>query len=346
MKMPSHQPVAMRATHWEISFPVLLAGLALAIVVASSIGLVAERISATAVSGFLTLFETDPDTAMAILLEVRLPRILLGAMVGATLGLSGAALQGWLRNPLAEPGLIGASAAAALGAVIAFYFGLGALSQYALPIGGVIGAMAGLGILMMMVGRDPSVLTVILGGVAVTAFAGALTQLALNLAPSPYATLEVITWMMGSLANRSFDHVWLALPLTIVGWGLLAGTGRALDALTVGEDAARSMGVNLNRLRWRVVFGVGLSVGAAVSVSGVIGFVGLVIPHLLRPLVGFMPSRLLPASALGGAALVLFSDLLVRYLSPGQELKLGVVTALIGAPFFLVMLLEVRKRGQ
>mgnify|MGYP005992532217 FL=1 len=152
--------------------------------------------------------------------------------------------------------------------------------------------------------------------------------------------------MMGSLANRSFDRAWLALPLTIIRWGLLAGTGRALDALTVGEDAARSMGVNLNRLRWRVVFGVGLSVGAAVSVSGVIGFVGLVIPHLLRPLVGFMPSRLLPASALGGAALVLFSDLLVRYLSPGQELKLGVVTALIGAPFFLVMLLEVRKRGQ
>lgn len=330
----------------EIPFPLLLAGLALAGLIAAGVGLVADRISATALAGFLTLLSEDRETALAILTEVRLPRIVLGAIVGGTLGLSGAALQGWLRNPLAEPGLIGASAAAALGAVIAFYFGLGSLSQFALPAGGVIGAMAGLGILLLLVGRDPSVLTVILAGVAVTAFAGALTQLALNLAPSPYATLEVITWLMGSLANRSFEHVWLALPMTVVGWVLLAGTGRALDALTVGEDAARSMGVNLTRLRWRIVFGVGLSVGAAVSVSGIIGFVGLVIPHLLRPLVGYMPSRLLPASALGGAALVLYADVLVRYLSPGQELKLGVVTALIGAPFFLLLLMEVRRRGQ
>ena len=330
----------------EIPFPLLLAGLALAGLIAAGLGLVADRISATALAGFLTLLSEDRETALAILTEVRLPRIVLGAIVGGTLGLSGAALQGWLRNPLAEPGLIGASAAAALGAVIAFYFGLGSLSQFALPAGGVIGAMAGLGILLLLVGRDPSVLTVILAGVAVTAFTGALTQLALNLAPSPYATLEVITWLMGSLANRSFEHVWLALPMTVVGWVLLAGTGRALDALTVGEDAARSMGVNLTRLRWRIVFGVGLSVGAAVSVSGIIGFVGLVIPHLLRPLVGYMPSRLLPASALGGAALVLYADVLVRSLSPGQELKLGVVTALIGVPFFLLLLMEVRRRGQ
>ncbi|MDF1748699.1 MAG: iron ABC transporter permease [Alphaproteobacteria bacterium] len=330
----------------EMPFPLLLAGLAMAGLIAAGLGLVADRISATALSGFLTLLSEDRETALAILTEVRLPRIVLGAIVGGTLGLSGAALQGWLRNPLAEPGLIGASAAAALGAVIAFYFGLGSLSQFALPAGGVIGAMAGLGVLLLLVGRDPSVLTVILAGVAVTAFAGALTQLALNLAPSPYATLEVITWLMGSLANRSFEHVWLALPMTVLGWLLLAGTGRALDALTVGEDAARSMGVNLIRLRWRIVFGVGLSVGAAVSVSGIIGFVGLVIPHLLRPLVGYMPSRLLPASALGGAALILYADVLVRYLSPGQELKLGVVTALIGAPFFLLLLIEVRRRGQ
>ncbi len=326
--------------------PLLLVGLMIAIFLAAVLGLVAERISATAVSGFLTLWSEDPDIALAILTEVRLPRVVLGIMVGATLGLSGAALQGWLRNPLAEPGLIGASAAGALGAVVAFYFGLGALSQYAVPVGGVVGALAGLGVLMVMIGRDPSILTVILAGVAVTAFAGALTQLALNLAPSPYATLEVITWLMGSLANRSFEHVWLALPLTLIGWGLLAGTGRALDALTLGEDAARSMGINLVSLRWRIVFGVGFCVGAAVSVSGIIGFVGLVVPHLLRPLVGYVPSRMLPVSMLGGAALVLFSDVAVRYLSPGQELKLGVVTALIGAPFFLFLLIEVRRRGQ
>lgn len=330
----------------EVSFPLLLGGLCLAGLIAVGLGLVAERISATALSGFLTLLNDDPETAWAILTEVRLPRVLLGAMVGMTLGLSGAVLQGWLRNPLAEPGLIGASGAAALGAVVSFYFGFGTLSQYALPAGGVVGALVGLGILLIMVGRDPGVLTVILAGIAVTAFTGALTQLALNLAPSPYATLEVIAWLMGSLSNRSFEHLWLALPMTLVGWILLIGTGRSLDALTIGEDAARSMGVNLSRLRWRIVLGVGFSVGAAVSVSGIIGFVGLVVPHLLRPLVGYMPSRLLPASALGGAALVLFADLAVRYLSPGQELKLGVLTALIGAPFFLLLLIDVRRRSR
>ncbi|MBP5856240.1 iron ABC transporter permease [Marivibrio halodurans] len=335
-----------RAGRREPPFGLLLLGLAMAAVLAGTLGLVSERISATAVEGFLSLLDSDPETAWAILTRVRLPRVMLGAMVGASLGLSGAALQGWLRNPLAEPGLIGASGAAALGAVLAFYFGLADWVQFALPVGGVLGALAGLGLLLAMVGRDPSVLTVILAGVAVSAFSGALTQLAINLAPSPYSTLEVITWLMGSLANRSFDHVLLALPLTLVGWGLLAGTGRALDALTVGEDAARSMGVSLTLLRWRIVLGVGLSVGSAVSVTGVVGFVGLVIPHLLRPLVGYVPSRLLPVSALGGAAIVLLADVAVRYLSPGQELKLGVVTALVGAPFFLLLLMDVRRKTQ
>lgn len=335
-----------RAGRREPPFGLLLLGLALATVLAGTLGLVAERISATAVAGVLSLIDSDPETAWAILTQVRLPRVLLGAMVGASLGLSGAALQGWLRNPLAEPGLIGASGAAALGAVLAFYFGLADWVHFALPVGGVLGALVGLGVLLVMVGRDPNVLTVVLAGVAVSAFSAALTQLAINLAPSPYSTLEVITWMMGSLANRSFDHLLLALPLTLVGWGLLAGTGRALDALTAGEDAARSMGVSLTVLRWRVVLGVGFCVGSAVSVTGVVGFVGLVVPHLLRPLVGYMPSRLLPASALGGAALVLLADVAARYLSPGQDLKLGVVTALVGAPFFLVLLMDARRRSR
>ncbi|MCR9219107.1 MAG: iron ABC transporter permease [Alphaproteobacteria bacterium] len=329
----------------EPPFGLLLAGLGAAALVAAGIGLLGDRLSADAVAGFAALLGTHPDAAWDILIEVRLPRVLLGAMVGVTLGLSGAALQGWLRNPLAEPGLIGASAAAALGAVIAFYFGIADWLRFALPAGGTLGALVGLGALLLLVGRDPSTLTVILAGVAVSAFAAALTQLALNLAPSPYAALEVITWMMGSLANRSLEHLWLALPLTLVGWALLAGTGRALEALTLGEDAARSLGVRLDRLRWRIILGVGLSVGAAVSVSGVIGFVGLVVPHLLRPLCGYSPSRLLPASALGGAALVLVADAAVRTLSPGPELKLGVVTALIGAPFFLMLLRDVRRRG-
>ncbi len=194
-----------------------------------------------------------------------------------------------------------------------------------------------------LAGRNSSVLTLILAGVAVNSFAGALTALALNLAPSPYAVLEIVFWLLGSLADRSMDHVALAAPLMAAGWALLLVGGRGLDALTLGEDTAESLGVDLGRLRVLVVLGTALAVGAAVSVSGVIGFVGLVVPHLLRPLVGHRPSRLLAASALGGAALVLAADVAVRILFPVPELKLGVLTALIGAPFFFALVLRSRR---
>jgi iron complex transport system permease protein len=284
-----------------------------------------------------------PATAL-IVREVRLPRALLGLMIGATLGLAGAALQGFLRNPLAEPGLIGVSASAALGAVLVFYTGLAGVFALALPLGGLLGALAAVALVQLLAGRDESPLTLILAGVAVTSFAAALTSLALNLVPSPYAALEIVFWMMGSLADRSFDHVWLAAPFMIAGCAVLATLGRALEALTLGEDAARTLGFDLRRVRRRVVLGTALSVGAATSVAGAIGFVGLVVPHLLRPLVGHSPGRLLPASALGGAALTLLADVAVRVLSPGRELKLGVLTALVGAPFFLYLILDARRR--
>ena len=288
----------------------------------------------------------DPEVLWLIFSEIRMPRAVLATLVGATLGLSGAALQGYLRNPLAEPGLVGASSTAALGAVLMLYTGASAWFPMALPLGGIAGAITGLALVTVLAGSRSGALTLILAGVAVNTLAAALTSLALNLAPSPYAALEIIFWLLGSLADRSFEHVRIALPFMLVGWILLLGLGRALDALSIGEEAASSLGLSLTRLRLLLLLGVGLSVGAAVAVSGAIGFIGLVVPHLLRPLVGHRPGALLPASALGGAALTLAADIGVRLLSPGTELKLGVLTALIGSPFFLYLLINMRRTNQ
>ncbi|HET8726353.1 MAG TPA: iron ABC transporter permease [Alphaproteobacteria bacterium] len=281
--------------------------------------------------------------AAIIFAEIRLPRALLGLMVGAVLGLSGAALQGLLRNPLAEPGVVGVSGSASFGAVVMFYTGLAASFPLALPLGGMAGAFLAVALLYSLAGRDSSVLTLVLAGIALNSFAAALTSLALNLSPNPFAVAEIVFWLLGSLADRSLHHVAVAAPFMVVGAVLLLLSARALDALTLGEDTARSLGFDLGRLRARIVLGTALAVGAAVSVSGAIGFVGLVVPHLIRPLVGHQPSQLLPLSALGGAVTILAADTGVRLLGSTQELKLGVVTALLGAPFFLALVLKTRR---
>lgn len=279
-----------------------------------------------------------------VMQEVRLPRALLGLMTGAALGLAGAAMQGFLRNPLAEPGLIGTSASAALGAVIALQSGLAALHVLALPGMALLGAFLSVGLILAIAGPRGGALTLILAGIAVSAFAGALTALVLNLSPNPFAAAEIVFWLLGSLADRSFVHVWIAAPFVLAGGALLLSLGRGLDALTLGEDAAASLGVRLGRLRLLVIAGAAASVGGVTAVAGAIGFVGLVVPHVLRPFVGARPSALLPASALGGAAMVLAADIAVRLVAPDRDLKLGVLTALIGAPFFLHLIWRLRRR--
>ncbi len=290
------------------------------------------------------LFSDKAGAIELIMREIRLPRALLGLMVGATLGLSGAALQGYLRNPLAEPGLIGVSASASLGAVIAIYSGLTIVFPLALPLSALAAAVLAVIVVQALAGLRGSTLTIILAGVAVSSFAGAMTSLALNLSPNPFAALEIMFWMLGSLTDRSMTHVWLALPFMLVGWAMLAALGRALDALTLGNETAASMGIDMRRVQLLAVFGTAASVGAATAVSGAIGFVGLVIPHMLRPLVGARPSRLLPASALGGACMLLAADILVRLIAPGRDLKLGVLTAIVGAPFFLWLVYRTRRK--
>jgi len=317
---------------WRLS--AVLGLLALA---AAGLSLVVGRGSSGPTFGF-----GGPELATIVLTEIRLPRTLLALLVGGTLGLCGAALQGLLRNPLAEPGLLGASSGAAFGAVLVFYFGLAGADSLALPAGAVAGSLAALAVLYALAGRRGDLLTIVLAGIAINAFAAALTSLALNFAPSPYAALEILFWMLGSLADRSLTHVLLALPLMLPGWALVVAAARGLDALTLGEETAASLGFDPRRTQWLVIVGTALAVGGAVAVTGVVGFVGLVVPHLLRGRVGHRPSRLLVPSFLGGAVLCAVADVAIRLLPPGPELKLGVVTALLGAPFFLHLIVRAR----
>jgi iron complex transport system permease protein len=283
------------------------------------------------------------EAARLVVLEIRLPRVLLALLIGAGLSAAGAALQGYLRNPLAEPGIVGISAAGGLGAVIAFYFGFAAAFPLALPLAGLAGAALGTFLMLALAGRHAGTVTLILAGVAVNALGGALTSLALSLAPSPFATIEIVHWLLGALTDRTVTHVYVAAPFLVAGIVLLATLGRGLDALTLGDKAAAALGTNLPALRLRLVVGAALAVGAATSVAGIVGFVGLVVPHLLRPLIGHRPGRLLVASAAGGALLLTLADLAARSLLPDREINLGVVTALIGAPFFFALVLRQRR---
>ena len=331
-------------TNPRVKFGPLIALLSATTFIAFVISLSVGPAGIGTLSILASLFASGADPASIIAQEIRLPRALLGAAIGATLGVSGAAMQGYVRNPLAEPGLIGVSASAALGAVLTIYFGLSAIYAWALPFGGMIGASVGVAVMIFIAGRESSTLTLILAGVAVSTLAGALTSLSLNFAPNPFAALEIVFWLLGSLANRSMQHFWLAAPFMLMGVVFVLTLGKSLDALTLGEDTASTLGVDMRSVRLRVIFGVTAAVGAATAVAGAIGFVGLVVPHLLRPFVGHQPSLLLPASALGGATLLLISDIAVRLLSLGGELKLGVFTALVGSPFFLWIIFKIRHQ--
>lgn len=282
--------------------------------------------------------------AALILMELRLPRAVLAVVIGAGLGAAGAAMQGYLRNPLADPGLFGIAPMAALGAVASFWTGL----SYALPIFALAGAALAMVLLALIAGRTASgagggIALFTLAGLMIASLAGTLTALAITMAPSAFAMSQIVMWLNGAITDRSWAEVWIAAPLTLIGIAVLMVAGRALDALTLGEDAAASLGINLPVLRLRIIFGVAAMIGAATAVAGAVGFVGLVVPHLLRGAVGAEPGRLLPASALGGAAMVQAADIAVRVVLPGRDLKLGVVMALIGAPIFLHLIWRQRR---
>ncbi len=276
--------------------------------------------------------------------QIRLPRALAAYIVGAALGISGAALQGLLRNPLAEPGVLGVSASASLMATFSLYYGIASITPWALPIAAIIGALSATAVITLAALRTQSVVTLILIGVGLSSFAGAAMSLLMNLAPNPFSLSDMINWMLGSVANRSFDEIMLAGPFILAGALILFGTRRGLSALTLGEEAASGIGLNLQRQRILTVVGAGLATGGAVALAGAIGFVGIVAPHIIRPLVGHDPARsLLPSALLSGLILVL-ADIFIRLVPTNSELKLGVVAALIGAPAFVWIAMQ-RRAG-
>ena len=320
----------------------LIPALLLVLVVLSFVSLLAGTVWLSPSQTLAALIDPTPDLAKLVIVEVRLPRLVLALLVGGILGLSGAALQGLLRNPLAEPGLLGVSSGASLGAVIALYYGFSASFALATPIFGLVGALLTVGVALAL-SRMGGTLSLILAGVAVSSIAAAGVSVALNLAPNPFAAYEIMTWLMGSLSDRSWDHVLLAGPFILVGAVLLLFTSRALDALALGEAQAESLGIDVTRARLLALFGTALGVGAATAVTGAIGFVGLIAPHIVRSLVGQRPGATLVPATLAGAAIVLAADIATRVLRFGADIKLGVFVSVVGAPFFLWLVLHVRR---
>jgi iron complex transport system permease protein len=286
----------------------------------------------------------DLGPASVIVRDIRLPRTLLAILIGWVFGITGAALQALLRNPLADTAVFGAPQAAAFGAVLVLYFGLAGALSWALPIAAIGGALVSMAVVVLVAGRSPTIVVLVLAGLAVGSLAGAATSLAISLSPNPYAVTEIVFWLLGSLEDRSRVHVLLAAPFVLFATGLLLPTRQGLRALALGEEAALSLGVRVGALRVMIVAAAAIGTGASVAVAGSIGFIGLVSPHLVRPLVGYDPARTMVPAGLAGAALLLAADVAARLIPSGQEVKIGVLTALIGVPFFLWII--ARRKGE
>lgn len=326
----------MRSANWLT--PGLLIATVLAIFAACLLGSTSLSVDRV----ILAFFGGADSGDRLVVWSIRLPRALAAFLVGAALGLSGAALQGLLRNPLAEPGVLGVSATASLAATFSLYYGLVALNPWILPIFAIIGALAATALLTFAAIRTRSVVTLILIGVGLSSFAGALMSLLMNLAPNPFSLSDMINWTLGSVANRSFQEIGFAMPFLLAGTLILLFSRRGLSALTLGEEAASGVGLNLRHQRILTVLGAGLATGASVALAGAIGFVGIVAPHIVRPFVGHDPARsLIPSAILAGLILVI-ADIGVRVIPTNNELKLGVVAALLGAPVFVWIAMQRR----
>ena len=322
--------------------PILTLGCALLLFVSLCIGAVPLSIT-----DVVRAFFMGADTPNHIIItEIRLPRALAALIVGAALGISGAALQGLLRNPLAEPGVLGISASAAFGATTALYFGFASLSPMVVPLSAITAALVAIGVMSLAAVRARGVSSLILVGVGLSSVAGSLMSLLLNFAPNPFSLADMVRWLLGSVANRSFAELGYSVPLIILGCGILLTVRRSLSVLTLGEDTAHGLGVNLKRTRLLTIIGAGIATGASVALAGAIGFVGIAAPHIVRPFVGYDPGRALIPSGLLGAILVLIADLMVRTLPTPVELQLGVIIAILGAPIFIwIALREGDVRG-
>jgi iron complex transport system permease protein len=277
---------------------------------------------------------------------IRTPRVLVAALVGAALAMAGAQMQGLFKNPLASPDIVGTSAGGALGAVIALVSGLALRSLFYLPVFSFVGAFVTLFavyIISTRQGRTP-IATLLLTGVALNAFVSAASSFLITMSWVRFdIAQEILFWLLGGLDNRGWPHFWLALPCIIVGTVVSLVYTRELDLMLTGEETAESLGVDVEHVKRVVLTCAALLTGTAVAVSGVIGFVGLIVPHIVRLIIGPAHRRLIPASALTGAAFLVLADLLARTLRRPEEIRLGIITAAFGAPFFLYLLLRHRR---
>jgi iron complex transport system permease protein len=282
----------------------------------------------------------------AVIWHIRLPRVLVGVLVGAALGVSGAVMQGVFSNPLADPGIIGVSSGAAFGAVVAIALGLTTISMYIMPLFALLGAIMAVTLTVCLAtrhGKTP-VMTLLLAGVTVSMLMGALSSAFLTFM-SEYRVREFLFWSVGGLDYRRWEHVYLAIGPVIVGIILLCLLARHLNVLVLGEQEARSVGVPVVALRLLLLFISTLTTSVAVCVSGAIGFVGLIVPHIMRLMIGPEHRWLLPGSALAGALFLVFCDTLGRMILPPNEIRVGIMTALLGAPYFLYLLRKAQKAG-
>ncbi len=323
---------------------VLLPSLFLLLVLSALISLSVGSSDVSVIKGLWEWITRQATLDAIVIGDIRLPRTLIALLVGAALGLSGAALQGLLRNPLADAGLTGASQGAALGAAAVFYFGIFPQLGGAAPaIAGLLGAGAAMMLMLLLAGSARQSM-VIMAGLAISTLTGALLAMVLNFAPNPYAMQELVFWLLGSVANRGFDHLWILLPALMIGGGLVLSQRRLLFGLSLGEKVASSLGFSTAVGSRIVVLGAAILVGTSVSIAGAIGFVGLIVPHLVRPFVNNRPDKVLIPAALVGAILVCLADSLIRSLPPGPELKLGVLTSLLGTPLFIWLIWRERRR--
>ncbi len=285
-------------------------------------------------------------TEQLVIDQIRLPRIVVGASVGMALGVAGATMQGLFRNPMADPGIIGVSAGGALGAVVAIASGTAAMFFLALPVFAFVGAMAAAFLVygIAAVGGRFSMATLLLAGVAVNAFLGAIVSAIIIVLPDNEALREILFWLAGGLDSRSWEHVRIATPLIVASTAVLLLMSRDLNLLMLGDDEARSMGVRVGATRVLMLAAAALATGAAVAVSGTIAFVGLVIPHVLRLVLGPDNRVLIPLSALAGAVFVILADTVARTIIEPAEFRVGILTAFVGAPFFILLLIKNKRQ--
>jgi iron complex transport system permease protein len=339
--MPDASPNRKPADRRRAAGLVLL--LALAVPVLALLSLLIGKYG-MGLTGLVKALSEPTSLERIILFEIRAPRALLAPLVGAAFGLSGAALQGLLRNPLAEPSVLGAPQMAALGAAGAIFLAGVPTTSLLLPLISVLFALASVVAIALIAGARASTATMLIAGLALSSLATAALSFLLAIAENPFALAEIVYWLMGSIEDRAWVHVLIGAPFMLAGVALLLATRRGLGALALGEEVAASLGIGLERLRWLIAAGSALAIGGAVAVVGAIGFVGLLAPHLVRAIVGHDSGRALVPSALAGALLVQSADILARLIPSTSEIKVGMITALIGVPVFLVLLMRHRAR--